>query len=127
MKKNRFLLLFFAQALQAGIVIDNRSSNPFIIKSITYEQTDGLRKTPFIETTAITVAPNSRLHLPIERSEPITLLSALYANKIYTINVSPALQGTILITPDNRVDLIGGASFEEKSNIQRGLNMIRYL
>ena len=117
MTTHKYLIMSFCTALHAGIEIENRSSYPFIIKSITYEHNDGLRKTPYIEPTAITVAAHSRLRLPYGRPEPILLVSGVHNNITYTVSILPTGHGTLVITPDNRIELLGGVDLEEKVGI----------
>lgn len=118
MTKHWYLAVCICTALHAGIEIDNRSSYPFRITSLTYEHNDGLHKMPTIEFTADPVAAHSRISLPAGgRRESILQITGTHYGKTYAFSLSKGAQGVLMITPDNQIKLLGPMFLEEKNGI----------
>ena len=110
MNKLWYIVLCIGVALHADIEIKNQSEFPFKITSATYEQSNGLQKTPAIELGSLIVAPHASLHMPFNRREAIRSLTGVHAGRTYTFDLPIGIQGAITITPENRVILTGPTS-----------------
>lgn len=109
-------IICIGSAIYANIEINNKSAYPFKITSITYEHNNGLQKTPLIELTPLIVQPYTHMQFPTIRREPIRNISGVHAHKTYTFDLPAYIQGTITVTPDNQVRLLGPHSMITSKN-----------
>lgn len=107
MNRLRSLIICLGCTAQAALEINNQSAHPFRITSITYEHNNGLHKTPSVELTPVIVQPHTHIQFSAMRREPILSMTAVHIKKAYEFDFPAQTKGTLYITPDNQVRLLG--------------------
>jgi hypothetical protein len=103
--KQWYGIVWICTGLNGAIEIDNLSTQPFRITSVTYEHFDGLHKKPQIEFTADTIPAKSRKNVSIAKNEQIMHLTAVHAGRTYSFDFPPKPESIIQINTKNEVQL----------------------